>query len=131
MTDQDKLSDVRERCIRIETQTVSIDQHLKRLNGKVAQHETRLQEQATKLTAISGKKYQSPPGEWAADAFTCAGFRMSTPQYFQYQWVRMADDHGEAIALADLDGDGAAEQRFTIAVHCPSPSSCRAEPPAP
>jgi len=70
------------------------------------------------LAAVSGRKYMSAPSDWSADAFECASFRMSLPQYFQYEWVKRSDAAGTATARADLDGDGTAEVVLEADVSC-------------
>jgi hypothetical protein len=77
------------------------------------------------LASVRGTKYQSLPGEWSAeDAFRCTRFSFTGPQYFAYQWQLASPTRGFVVALADLDGDGAADLRFTQAVECASRSSC-------
>lgn len=79
------------------------------------------------LDAITGRKYQSAPSEWSVPPWDCIGFQMSTPQYFQYQWVRTGDTEGTARAVADLDGDGAVDVTFALPVTCVrSPWACSA-----
>lgn len=70
------------------------------------------------LAAVSGMKYQSAPNDWADVGFTCAGFSLATPQYFQYQWVQESESKGALRAQADLDGDGAPEESFEATVTC-------------
>lgn len=77
------------------------------------------------LAAVSAKKYQSSPSEWNDPAFDCAGFSMTTPQYFQYRWVRRTATTGAAVAVADLDGDGSAEVSFEQPVSCDAAGACR------
>jgi len=77
------------------------------------------------LSAVSAKKYQSSPSEWNDPAFSCAGFSLTTPQYFQYRWVRRTATTGAAIAVADLDGDGTAEVSLEQAVSCDAGGVCR------
>jgi type IV pilus assembly protein PilA len=65
---------------------------------------------------IQGKKYQSAPAEWSADAatqhkgFACLKFSMNDPQYYMYDYQSngLGDENGffEAIAQGDLNGDG-------------------------
>jgi type IV pilus assembly protein PilA len=78
------------------------------------------------LATLRGTKYQSAPEEWDADAFRCAGFAMTSPQYFQYQWQRQTDVAGTARAIADLDGDGSPEVSFELRVSC-ADGVCSAE----
>lgn len=59
---------------------------------------------------VSGKKYQSTPGEWTTDAkknagFSCLKFEMSQPQYFQYEYEATATSF-VARAHGDLNGNG-------------------------
>lgn len=78
------------------------------------------------LSSVQGVKYQSSEAEWTSDpTLQCAGFSMSSPQYFQYQWVRQAPDAGHVQALADLDGDGAADARFELALSCAGGADCK------
>jgi Tfp pilus assembly major pilin PilA len=70
------------------------------------------------LAAISGKKYQSAAAEWSDAAFVCSGLSMSDPQYFQYQWVQASPADGSMVAQADLDGDGAVDQRVEVRISC-------------
>ena len=80
-----------------------------------------------KLGAISGRKYMSAPAEWSDTAYSCAGFSMSAPQYFQYRWVLTSADAGYASGVADLDGDGTPDVSFSLAVSC-SAGQCRTAP---
>jgi len=63
---------------------------------------------------VSGKKYQSKPGEWnTADAnngWACVRFSMQDPQYYQYNYVESGPpaavgSYFIASATGDLDGD--------------------------
>jgi hypothetical protein len=83
------------------------------------------------LTQVSGKKYQSAASEWSDPAFSCAGFSLSTPQYFQYQWVQLSPAEGDLIALGDLDGDGSAEERLSVHIACSSKHCTASTVPAP
>lgn len=60
--------------------------------------------------SIKGKKYQSKPSEWTGN-WDCVRFSMTSPQYYQYNYVASgtgaAGSTVEAIALGDLDADGA------------------------
>lgn len=67
--------------------------------------------------AIQGRKYQSSPGDWLADAatprkgFNCLGFSMEDPQYFMYGYEQNGSTSAvggtfTATARGDLDGDG-------------------------
>jgi type IV pilus assembly protein PilA len=79
------------------------------------------------LAKVSGKKYMSTPAEWEEDAFKCASFSMSYPQYFQYQWLlEPGGMSGRARAVADLDGDGTGEIAFEVSVTCDSSKECSA-----
>jgi type IV pilus assembly protein PilA len=75
------------------------------------------------LGEVSGKKYMSSPADWSDPAYSCASFSIGHPQYFQYQWRRSGNDHGVAIATADLDGNGAPDASFELPVTC-SGTSC-------
>ncbi len=70
---------------------------------------------------VKGKKYQSNPSEWVADAktagkgFSCLRFSVTSPQYFIYRYktstTNVANSGNvnvtfDAIAQGDLDGDG-------------------------
>lgn len=64
----------------------------------------------TDLSLVSGRKYQSRPDEWERDkeakaGFSCAGFSMTSPQYYQYDYQAQATTF-TATALGDLDGNG-------------------------
>jgi tRNA-binding EMAP/Myf-like protein len=80
------------------------------------------------LASISGKKYQSAPGEWSDPAFVCAGFSMNDPQYFQYQWQQASSAGGNLVALADFDGDGNTDQHLEIHITCDN-GHCTASAP--
>lgn len=81
------------------------------------------------LSKVSGKKYMSSSTDWEQDAFQCASFSLSYPQYFQYQWVLEAGGRtGTAQASADLDGDGSAELRVEMQVTCDSGGTCSTAP---
>lgn len=82
---------------------------------------------AVPSTPPAGVKYMSTSSDWTDPAFTCAYFAMSTPQYFSYQWVKESDTRGRAVALADMDADGTAEQRVEVVVECVG-STCTAKP---
>jgi hypothetical protein len=77
------------------------------------------------LSDVSGKKYQSDARDWSHATYTCASFSMIMPQYFQYEWQKLSPTNGKAIARADLDGDGKAEQVFEVEVSCTS-TGCNA-----
>lgn len=71
------------------------------------------------LAQVKGKKYVSSPADWTGDAFTCASFTITTPQYFQYQWVLTTPGAlGTVRAQGDLDGDGVAEITIEQDVRC-------------
>lgn len=71
-----------------------------------------------------GTKYMSSSAEWDQPAFTCgAGFSMSMPQYFSYQWQRTSDTEGSVIGLSDMNADGEDECRIEVKVTCPSSPS--------
>ncbi len=82
------------------------------------------------LSSISGTKYQSTLEEWQSGAtLSCAGFRMTGPQYFQYRWVRLSAAHGYVEAVADLDGNGIADQPLRQQVRCSTAADCLVEGP--
>lgn len=80
------------------------------------------------LGSVSGMKYQSVPAEWSVPAFSCAGFMQTQPQYFQYQWLQQSPAEGKLVALADLNGDGTADEHFEVRVTC-SAGRCTASAP--
>jgi type IV pilus assembly protein PilA len=60
----------------------------------------------------SGVKYMSSPSDWEVDkaanaGFSCLGFSMATPQYFQYDY-KATPTSFTITARGDLDGDGTA-----------------------
>jgi type IV pilus assembly protein PilA len=65
---------------------------------------------------ISGKKYQSAPGDWEVDAskpragFACLEFSLDMPQYYMYSYrargAKAPGDDFTATANGDLNGDG-------------------------
>jgi type IV pilus assembly protein PilA len=64
------------------------------------------------MTMLRGTKYQSAAADWQADAtrhagFSCLGFSLDSPQYFQYSYVVSRANPGEFVATAhgDLNGD--------------------------
>jgi len=76
-----------------------------------------------------GKKYMSATSDWTSqEAFRCAGFSLSDPQYFSYQWQAQSATAGVIVALADLNGDGSVDFHFEQSVECTSPSSCTPGP---
>lgn len=71
------------------------------------------------LQSISGVKYESKPADWHSEpAFECAGVSISTPQYFQYRWVRIDAHSGHFEAQADFDGNRLADNPMQIEVRC-------------
>src|SRR6185295_19068671 len=76
------------------------------------------------LSSISGMKYQSDPADWQDEAYVCAGFAPSAPQYVQFQWVRESSSAGLVRAVADLDGDATPDFTFEQEVSCPAPAQC-------
>ncbi len=70
------------------------------------------------LGEVQGKKYTSAPSEWRTPGWDCIKFEMSTPQYFQYQWVRTSATAGVVRGVADLDGDGVPEVQLESEVTC-------------
>jgi type IV pilus assembly protein PilA len=85
--------------------------------------ETSLAVPAT-LADVRGEKYQSAAAEWTDPALVCAGFRILSPQYFQYRWLRRSASTGSALAVADLDGDGTADGAFEVPVTCSAAGAC-------
>jgi type IV pilus assembly protein PilA len=67
-------------------------------------------------SSIQGKKYQSKPTEWNADAagnsgFACIKFSIDQPQYYMYSYAISGsgsnpNDSFTATAQGDLDGNG-------------------------
>lgn len=67
-------------------------------------------------TLVKGKKYQTDPSEWKADAakqhtgFSCLKFSLVDPQYYMYDYQSQGGGAEgawfEAKARGDLDGDG-------------------------
>jgi type IV pilus assembly protein PilA len=78
-----------------------------------------------KLSHIKAMKWQSAPTEWSEPGYRCAGFSMTEPQYFQYQWELRSPNEGTARAVADLNGDGIADTTLGVQVTC-SAGTCRA-----
>ena len=66
------------------------------------------------MAAIAGRKYMSNPSEWTSDpadtGFTCLGYEMSWPQYYQYDYKQLSPDAFVALAHGDLDGDGVSSE---------------------
>lgn len=85
--------------------------------------ETSLAVPAT-LADVKGQKYQSAAAEWTDPALVCAGFRILSPQYFQYRWLKRSAGTGSALAVADLDGDGTADGAFEVPVTCAPSGAC-------
>lgn len=81
------------------------------------------------LRDVSGRKYLSSPSEWSAPAYSCGAFSLSMPQYFQYEWTLVSPTTGKAVARADLNGDGAVDQEFSVVVTC-SGASCTVGSPS-
>jgi hypothetical protein len=77
------------------------------------------------LSDVGATKWQSTPAEWSAPAYSCAGFSLSEPQYFQYQWEQRSPNEGTARAVGDLNGDGIMDAVFSVGVTC-SGGACRA-----
>lgn len=75
------------------------------------------------LASLSGKKYQSSASEWSAPAYTCSGFTLSDPQYFQYEYRKLDATRGVISASGDLDGDGSAETQVTVSIECAADGS--------
>jgi type IV pilus assembly protein PilA len=81
------------------------------------------------LAQIAGRKYQSSASDWSAPAYTCSSFVLKDPQYFQYAYRRVDATHGEVIAVADLDADGAPDARGSVSIDCSSDgASCSLGP---
>lgn len=80
------------------------------------------------LLEVMGKKYQSAARDWSEPAHTCAGFSLSSPQYFQYSWERRSESLGIARATADLTGDGVADSDFELEVTCGAGKCARGVP---
>ncbi len=71
------------------------------------------------LAQVSAKKpYRSTDADWSDEAFTCDGFRVRTPQRFQYEWEKTSDHEGVARARADFNGDGVVEATFEQELKC-------------
>jgi hypothetical protein len=70
------------------------------------------------LGAVTEQSYQSADADWSDAAFRCAGFHMIRPQRFRYQWQRIDEHEGAAVADADLDGDGQPDHVLRLHVHC-------------
>jgi hypothetical protein len=70
------------------------------------------------LSDVKGKKYQSSAADWSEPAHKCAGFSLSEPQYFQYQWELRSANEGVVKAIADLDGDGIMDSVLGVGIVC-------------
>lgn len=70
------------------------------------------------LASVAARRHASVPSDWAAPAFSCAGFAPSDPQLYRVTWERQADDRGVVRAEADLDGDGRVDSEVTQPVVC-------------
>ncbi len=59
------------------------------------------------ISSVRGRKYMSAPGEWEdkSSGWSCLGFSMMTPQYFQYAYTSTGSSF-TATAHGDLNGDG-------------------------
>jgi hypothetical protein len=78
----------------------------------------------TTLSEVSAKTYMSRPEDWNDAAFSCAGFRIETPQYMQYRWYRDGKAKGRVEARADSNGDGAPDTWFEVPVSCEGGAHC-------
>jgi hypothetical protein len=76
------------------------------------------------LASVQGMRYQSAPADWQDEAYSCARFQLTDPQYFQYQWVRTSPNHGIVRALADLNGDADPEIQLEAEVTCADGAAC-------
>ena len=70
------------------------------------------------LSQVAAKTYASTEADWSDPAFSCDGFRLRTPQRFQYQWEKTGDMTGIARAQADFNGDGVVEATFEQELVC-------------
>ncbi|HEY1693005.1 MAG TPA: type II secretion system protein [Polyangiaceae bacterium] len=64
----------------------------------------------TSIASVSGKKYQSAPGDWTVDApthagFACLKYSMEAPQYYMYSYAATPTSF-TATAQGDLNADG-------------------------
>lgn len=80
------------------------------------------------LTSVAAHKYQSTPTDWSEPAHTCAGFKFTGPQYFQYTWALRGPTEGVLDAQADLDGDGNVDMLLELAVTCSGGKCERGQP---
>jgi hypothetical protein len=77
------------------------------------------------IASIQGQKYASTAADWTSQqAFACAQFSMSEPQYFQYQWQRKTNKSGTIRAIADLEGTGKPGIILELDITCSSPGVC-------
>jgi hypothetical protein len=76
------------------------------------------------MESIRGMKYMSAPSDWEDEAYKCAGFALGTPQYAQYQWIRLSATRGVARAIGDLNGDSVPDFTFEQEVDCASGTTC-------
>jgi len=80
--------------------------------GSTVASDLRLCQSTTAVPAadasVLGQKYQSSPAEWQGN-WDCVRFSMSSPQYYQYNYVATGTgDPGStalAVARGNLDGD--------------------------
>lgn len=70
------------------------------------------------LSQVGGKTYKSTDADWSDVAFACDGFRIRTPQRFQYQWEKTGQATGVARARADFNGDGVVEATYEQELVC-------------
>jgi hypothetical protein len=80
------------------------------------------------LASVSGMKYQSAPADWQDEAYVCANFRISDPQYFQYQWLQTSPTRGVVRSVCDLNGDGEPDFTFEQEVTCTETGRCTVGP---
>jgi hypothetical protein len=80
------------------------------------------------LASVSGMKYQSATADWQDEAYVCANFRISDPQYFQYQWLRTSPTRGVVRSVCDLNGDGEPDFTFEQEVTCTETGMCTVGP---
>lgn len=77
-------------------------------------------------TVPSGSKLQTAPGDW--QAWSTIGFRMSEPQYYQYE-VQAAPDGKSVkiVARGDLNGDGK-HSEFSLSMRIEADGSLAIDP---